>query len=52
MAYPDDLLVSGERVVLHKHPHGKMLVVPVLVLLAGGVGLIHRHRHTRFRAEC
>ncbi|GAA3244907.1 PH domain-containing protein [Pseudonocardia petroleophila] len=33
MAYPDDLLVSGERVVLHKHPHAKMLVVPVLVLL-------------------
>ncbi len=33
MAYPDDLLVDGERVVLHKHPHGKMLISPVLVLL-------------------
>jgi uncharacterized membrane protein YdbT with pleckstrin-like domain len=33
VAYPDDLLVDGERVVLHKHPHGKMLIVPVLVLL-------------------
>lgn len=33
MAYPDDLLVEGERVVLHEHPHGKMLVSPVLVLL-------------------
>ncbi|MDN5748230.1 MAG: PH domain-containing protein [Pseudonocardia sp.] len=33
MAYPDDLLVDGERVVLHQHPHVKMLIVPVLVLL-------------------
>ena len=33
MAYPDDLLVDGERVVMHKHPHWKLLVVPVLVLL-------------------
>lgn len=33
VAYPDDLLVDGEQVVLHKHPHAKMLVVPVLVLL-------------------
>ncbi|GEL19717.1 PH domain-containing protein [Pseudonocardia asaccharolytica] len=40
MAYPDGLLVDGERVVLHEHPHWKMLVVPVLVFLvtvgAGG----------------
>lgn len=33
MAYPDDLLVSGERVVLHQRPHWKMLLLPVLVLL-------------------
>ncbi|WP_219416061.1 PH domain-containing protein [Pseudonocardia nigra] len=33
MAYPDALLVEGELVVAHKHPHWKMLVVPVLVLL-------------------
>jgi uncharacterized membrane protein YdbT with pleckstrin-like domain len=33
VAYPDELLVEGERVVMHKHPHWKMLVVPVLVLL-------------------
>lgn len=33
MAYPDDLLVEGEQVVMHKHPHWKMLVVPVLALL-------------------
>jgi membrane protein YdbS with pleckstrin-like domain len=33
VAYPDDLLVEGEQVVTHRHPHWKMLVVPVLVLL-------------------
>jgi uncharacterized membrane protein YdbT with pleckstrin-like domain len=33
VAYPDELLVEGEQVVIHKHPHGKMLVLPVLVLL-------------------
>jgi uncharacterized membrane protein YdbT with pleckstrin-like domain len=33
VAYPDDLLVEGEQVVMHKHPHWKMLVVPVLALL-------------------
>ncbi|AHI01317.1 PH domain-containing protein [Kutzneria viridogrisea] len=33
MAYPDDLLGEDERVVIHKHPHWKMLIIPVLVLL-------------------
>ncbi|QQQ75733.1 PH domain-containing protein [Saccharothrix sp. 6-C] len=33
MAYPDDLLTTGEHVVIHRHPHWKTLVVPVLVLL-------------------
>ncbi|MBW0091494.1 PH domain-containing protein [Pseudonocardia sp. KRD-184] len=33
MAYPDDLLVDGERVVLHTHPHATMLLGPVLHLL-------------------
>jgi uncharacterized membrane protein YdbT with pleckstrin-like domain len=33
VAYPDDLLVPGEQIVMHKHPHWKMLVVPVVVLL-------------------
>ncbi|MFC4947142.1 PH domain-containing protein [Pseudonocardia sp. GCM10023141] len=33
MAYPDDLLVPGEQIVMHKHPHWKMLVLPVLALL-------------------
>lgn len=39
MAYPDELLSENEYVVIHKHPHWKMLVLPVLVLLATvGVG--------------
>ena len=33
MAYPDALLGEHEHVVVHKHPHWKMLVLPVLVLL-------------------
>lgn len=33
MAYPDELLAGNEHVVIHKHPHWKMLVLPVLVLL-------------------
>jgi uncharacterized membrane protein YdbT with pleckstrin-like domain len=33
VAYPDELLVEGEQVVIHKHPHWKMLVLPVVVLL-------------------
>ncbi|MDQ3989114.1 MAG: PH domain-containing protein [Actinomycetota bacterium] len=33
MAYPDGLLAADEHVVVHKHPHWKMLVVPVLAFL-------------------
>ena len=33
MPYPEDLLRSDERVVVHKHPHWKMLVLPVVALL-------------------
>lgn len=33
VAYPDELLVTGERVLAHEHPHPKMLVVPALVFL-------------------
>jgi uncharacterized membrane protein YdbT with pleckstrin-like domain len=42
MAYPDDVLVEGERVVLHRHPHWRVLVGPVLVFLAvlGAVGYL------------
>ncbi len=40
MAYPDDLLSDGERVVLHKHPHWKMLLLPYLILIVTlGVGI-------------
>ena len=33
MAYPDELLVPGETIIMHRHPHWKMMVVPVVVLL-------------------
>lgn len=39
MAYPDGLLGEDEQVIVHKHPHWKMLFFPVLwflVLVAGG----------------
>jgi len=33
MAYPDNVLAQDERVVLHRHPHWKRLILPVLALL-------------------
>jgi uncharacterized membrane protein YdbT with pleckstrin-like domain len=33
VAYPDDLLAEDEEVIVHRHPHWKTLVVPVLMLL-------------------
>ncbi|OZM75067.1 hypothetical protein CFN78_02505 [Amycolatopsis antarctica] len=40
MAYPEDLLSEGEYVVVHKHPHFKMLVVPIVILLVTlGLGI-------------
>ena len=33
MAYPDELLVPGEEIIMHRHPHWKMLVGPVVLLL-------------------
>jgi membrane protein YdbS with pleckstrin-like domain len=40
VAYPDDLLSDGEHVVLHKHPHWKMLLLPYIVLIITlGVGI-------------
>ena len=39
MPYPEDLLLDDEQVVVHKHPHWKMLVLPVLAfLLIVGLG--------------
>ncbi|WP_367135251.1 PH domain-containing protein [Saccharothrix sp. HUAS TT1] len=33
MAYPDDLLSPGEHVVIHQHPHWRVLLGPVLALV-------------------
>ncbi|MYW97479.1 PH domain-containing protein [Amycolatopsis rubida] len=33
MAYPDDLLSQNERVVVHSHPHFKMLIFPFLAFV-------------------
>ena len=33
MPYPDELLRGDERVLVHTHPHWKMLVLPVLAFL-------------------
>jgi uncharacterized membrane protein YdbT with pleckstrin-like domain len=33
VAYPDELLVPGEEIIMHRHPHWKMLVGPVVLLL-------------------
>jgi len=39
VAYPDDLLGEDEYVIVHRHPHWKLLVLPVLVfLLVVGLG--------------
>jgi membrane protein YdbS with pleckstrin-like domain len=42
VAFPDELLVVGERVVLHRHPHWRLLVGPVLafLLVAGAAGYL------------
>jgi membrane protein YdbS with pleckstrin-like domain len=34
VAYPEDLLSEGESVILHKHSHWKMLLLPYVVLIA------------------
>jgi len=33
MGYPDKVLAAGEHVVIHRHPHWKRLIGPVLILL-------------------
>lgn len=48
MGYPDNVLAADERVVLHRHPHWRRLIWPVLVLVlatavAGfGLGVVNR----------
>ena len=42
MAYPDNLLVTGERVVVNKRPHWKVLILPTILfilIIGGGVAL-------------
>lgn len=40
MAYPDDLLSENEHVVVHSHPHFKMLILPFIALVVTiGVGV-------------
>jgi membrane protein YdbS with pleckstrin-like domain len=40
VAYPDDLLSQNEHVVVHGHPHFKMLIVPTFFLIVTiGVGI-------------
>src|SRR6478609_5620607 len=42
MAYPDNLLVQGERVIVNKRPHWKVLILPTIlfiVIIAAGVAL-------------
>ena len=40
MPYPDAVLGAGEGVVLHRHPHWRVLVGPVLafLLVVGAAG--------------
>lgn len=33
MGYPEDALAPDENLLLHRHPHAKMLIVPVVVFL-------------------
>lgn len=33
MGYPEKVLASGEHVVIHRHPHWKRLLGPILILL-------------------
>ena len=33
MGYPDSVLAQDEQVILHRHPHWKQLIRPVVVLL-------------------
>lgn len=34
MGYPEDALAPDEELLLHRHPHWKMLIAPVVLLLA------------------
>src|SRR5436190_1894699 len=34
MGYPEDVLAPDEQLILHRHPHWKMLVWPIVFLIA------------------
>jgi len=42
VVFPDDVLVEGERVVAHRHPHWRVLLAPVLafLLVVGAAGYV------------
>lgn len=48
MGYPENVLAADEQVVLHRHPHWKRLIGPVLILLvatalaAFGMGFVNQ----------
>jgi uncharacterized membrane protein YdbT with pleckstrin-like domain len=48
MGYPDNALAEGEHVVLHRHPHWKRMLRPIIALLvitalaSFGAGLVSR----------
>ncbi len=48
MGYPENVLAADEQVVLHRHPHWKRLIGPVLLLLvatalaAFGMGFVNQ----------
>ncbi|UGT60160.1 PH domain-containing protein [Nocardia asteroides] len=49
MGYPEDVLAPDEHLLLHRHPHWKMLFWPIVILVAGtalagfGGGVISRN---------
>lgn len=50
MSYPENALAAGEKVVIHRHPHWRRLILPVLALLlvtaAAGLGSgVVDHQH-------
>ena len=47
MAFPDDVLAEGERVVVHRNPHWRVLVGPVLAFLVvvGAAGYVAALAH-------
>ena len=42
VVFPDDVLVEGERVLVHRHPHWRVLVGPALafLLVVGAAGYV------------